>query len=91
MYWELMRYGCEHGYKLFDFGRSKADTGSFHFKRHWGFTPDPLAYQYHLVKLKELPNNSPSNPKYKKRIELWRKLPLPVTKVIGPHIAKYLA
>ncbi|MDR4483550.1 MAG: GNAT family N-acetyltransferase [Nitrospirales bacterium] len=23
MYWELMRFGWEHGYKVFDFGRSK--------------------------------------------------------------------
>ena len=91
MYWELMRYGCEEGYKIFDYGRSKADTGSYHFKRHWGFDPEPLAYQYHLVKRKELPNLSPSNPKYQKKIELWRKLPLPVTKILGPPIAKYLA
>ena len=91
MYWELMRYGCENGYKIFDFGRSKIDTGSYHFKRHWGFEPDPLAYQYHLIQAKEIPNLSPSNPKYKKKIELWRKLPLSLTKILGPPIAKYLA
>jgi len=44
MYWELMRYGRENGYKIFDYGRSKQDTGSYHFKRHWGFEPEPLAY-----------------------------------------------
>jgi FemAB-related protein (PEP-CTERM system-associated) len=90
MYWELMRFGCENGYKIFDFGRSKKDTGSYHFKRHWGFKPVQLAYQYHMVKSKELPNLSPSNPKYQKKIELWKKLPLPVTKILGPPIAKYL-
>ena len=91
MYWELMRYGCENGYKIFDFGRSKIDTGSYHFKRHWGFEPVQLAYQYHFIKAKEIPNLSPSNPKYQKKIELWRKLPLSVTKILGPPIAKYLA
>ena len=90
MYWQLMKYGCEKGYKVFDYGRSKVDTGSYHFKRHWGFEPTPLAYQYHLVRARELPNLSPANPKYKKKIETWRKLPLWVTRMIGPPIAKYL-
>jgi FemAB-related protein (PEP-CTERM system-associated) len=89
MYWELMRYGCENGYKIFDFGRSKEDTGSFHFKRHWGFEPQPLAYQYHLIRLKQLPDLSPSNPKYRKKIDLWQKMPLTVTKLVGPHISRY--
>ena len=90
MYWQLMKYGCEKGYKVFDYGRSKVDTGSYHFKRHWGFDPTPLAYQYHLVRADKLPNLSPTNPKYKKKIEAWRKLPLWVTRMIGPPIAKYL-
>ena len=90
MYWQLLKYGWEKGYKIFDFGRSKIDTGSYHFKRHWGFEPIPLAYQYHLVRSKELPNLSPTNPKYKKKIEMWRKLPLPITQLLGPPIAKYL-
>jgi len=90
MYWELMRDGCEKGYKIFDFGRSKADTGSFSFKVHWGFMPQPLAYQYYLVKAKKLPNLSPTNPSYQNKIRLWKKLPFTITKIIGPPISKYL-
>jgi FemAB-related protein (PEP-CTERM system-associated) len=91
MYWELMRRSCEEGYKYFDYGRSKAETGSFHFKRHWGFEPQTLAYQYRLLRAEELPNLSPSNPNYRRKIEIWKKMPLEVTKVIGPAIAKYLS
>jgi FemAB-related protein (PEP-CTERM system-associated) len=91
MYWELMNYGSENGYKIFDFGRSKIDTGSYHFKRHWGFKPVPLSYQYYLNRINELPNLSPANPKYRKKIELWRKMPFKVTKILGPPIAQYLA
>ncbi|MFH1148240.1 MAG: FemAB family XrtA/PEP-CTERM system-associated protein [Pseudomonadota bacterium] len=90
MYWALMEYACEKGYKIFDFGRSKKDTGSFDFKRHWGFEPRPLCYQYYLHHLKSIPNISPVNPKYQARIELWKKLPLPVTKVLGPLIVKQI-
>jgi FemAB-related protein (PEP-CTERM system-associated) len=88
MYWQLMKYGWENGYKLFDFGRSKIDTGSYDFKRHWGFEPEPLPYQYFLNRIDEIPNLSPANPKYQKKIEIWRKLPFWLTKIIGPHIVK---
>ncbi len=91
MYWELLKHGWERGYKVFDLGRSKIDTGSFSFKKHWGFDQHPLAYQYQLVKAQELPNLSPANPKYAKKIEMWRKMPFAFTKIIGPPLAKYLA
>lgn len=90
MYWQLMKYGCENGYKLFDFGRSKIETGSFDFKRHWGFKPEPLPYQYFLNRIKEIPNISPVNPKYQRKIEIWKRLPFWVTKIMGPRIVKYI-
>jgi hypothetical protein len=90
MYWELMKYGCERGFKLFDFGRSKKDTGSFHFKRHWGFEPETLPFLYHLVERREMPEVNPSNPKYSLMINLWRKLPLTVTKWMGPRVNRYI-
>ncbi len=90
MYWQLMCKSCERGSRIFDFGRSKASTGSFSFKQHWGFEPRPLAYQYHLTNTKEMPNLSPANPKYRRKIEMWRKMPFAMTKVVGPQIAKYL-
>lgn len=91
MYWALLKCGSERGYEIFDFGRSKIDTGSFSFKKNWGFEPQPLAYQYHLLKGETLPNLSPTNPKYAKKIEFWRKMPFAMTKVLGPSLAKYLA
>ena len=91
MYWNLMEYGRERGCKIFDFGRSKAETGSFSFKKNWGFDPQPLAYQYHVVKGDLLPNLSPANPKYRKKIEIWRQMPFLLTRVLGPPLAKYLA
>jgi FemAB-related protein (PEP-CTERM system-associated) len=90
MYWQLMKYGWENGYKVFDFGRSKVDTGSYDFKRHWGFEPEPLRYQYLLNQIDEIPNLSPANPKYQKKIEMWQKMPFWLTKIIGPRIVKYI-
>lgn len=91
MYWELMKLAVEKGCTVFDYGRSKEGTGSFSFKKHWGFKPTPLAYQYHLVKAPEIPNLSPANPKYQRKIELWQKMPHSLTRIIGPVIARSLA
>jgi len=90
MYWELMRHSCERGLKIFDYGRSKQGTGSYSFKKNWGFEPAPLYYEYYLVKAGKMPDISPMNPKYKLFINAWKRLPLPVTQMIGPLIARNL-
>jgi len=91
MYWELMRLACERGLEIFDYGRSRRDTGSYRFKKHWGFEPEPLPYQYRLVRASQVPNVSPANPKYRMAVGLWKRLPLPLTKRIGPLVARNLA
>ncbi len=91
MYWELMRYSARAGYRIFDFGRSREGTGSYDFKRHWGFEPVPLPYQYVLLRPGQaLPNLSPSNPRFRLAAEVWKRLPLAVTKAMGPAITRYL-
>lgn len=90
MYWMLIQYGCENGYRIYDFGRSKKGTGSFDFKKRWGMTMVDLPYQYDLVGQKNLPDTSPLNPRFAFGIRLWQKLPLPVANVIGPLISKNL-
>jgi FemAB-related protein (PEP-CTERM system-associated) len=89
-YWELMRRACERGVRVFDFGRSKAGTGPFDFKRNWGFEPAPLAYEYCLYRRSTIPQNNPLNPKYRAFIALWRRLPIRVANALGPHLVKSL-
>ncbi len=91
MYWEVMRRaGAERGARLFDFGRSKAGTGAHEFKQHWGFTPAPLHYAYQLSAGASLPEHNPANPKYRLMIAAWRRLPLPLSKLLGPPIVRGL-
>jgi FemAB-related protein (PEP-CTERM system-associated) len=89
-YWELMRRACLRGCRTFDYGRSKRGTGSFDFKRNWGFEPTPLAYEYALVRGDRIPENNPLNPKYRTFIAAWRRLPRPVANALGPHLARAL-
>ncbi len=89
-YWELMRRSCARGLKVFDYGRSKAGTGPYAFKKNWGFEPQPLHYEYCLYKRESVPQNNPSNAKYKLMINAWRRLPLGVANWLGPHIVRSL-
>jgi FemAB-related protein (PEP-CTERM system-associated) len=89
-YWELMRHAAAKGCRIFDFGRSKVGTGPWSFKKNWGFVPQPLSYEYRLFKRDSVPQNNPLNPKYRALIAVWRRLPLSVTNVIGPRIARCL-
>lgn len=89
-YWMLMKRACERGCKVFDYGRSKLDTGSYHFKKNWGFEPAPLAYEFQLLKRETVPQNNPSNPKYRAFIGLWKRLPRPLANALGPYIVRSL-
>ncbi|HEX8579163.1 MAG TPA: FemAB family XrtA/PEP-CTERM system-associated protein [Allosphingosinicella sp.] len=86
MYFELMRHARTRGCTRFDFGRSKFGTGAFAFKKNWGFEPAPLTY---AVK-GEARETNPLSPKYRLKIALWKKLPLPVANLLGPHLARDL-
>jgi FemAB-related protein (PEP-CTERM system-associated) len=89
-YWELMRRACTRGLKTFDYGRSKLGTGPYAFKKNWGFEPTPLHYEYRLYKRDAVPQNNPSNAKYKLMIETWRRLPQGVVNWLGPKVVRGL-
>jgi FemAB-related protein (PEP-CTERM system-associated) len=88
MYFDLMRWAGQNGYSAFDFGRSKKDSGSYEFKVHWGMQERELPYEMLLVRRKSLPNFSPQNPSYQLPIRIWRKLPLGVTRALGPMLVR---
>ena len=88
MYFDLMRWGAQNGYRWFDFGRSKKESGSFDFKAHWGMEVRDLPYEMLLVKRASLPDFSPSNRKYQRVIQLWQKLPLSLTRAVGPYLIR---
>ena len=89
-YWMLMQRACERGCRVFDYGRSKRDTGSFDFKKNWGFEPAPLAYEFKLLRRDAIPQNNPSNPKYRAMIGVWKRLPRPLANALGPYVVRSL-
>jgi len=88
MYWEVMRRALESGIRYFDFGRSKLGTGAYAFKTQWNMRERPLPYQFYLVQRKDMPNFSPANSRFKLATSSWKKVPFPLTKVLGPALVR---
>lgn len=90
LYLRMMGRARERGARVFDFGRSKRGTGSFDNKRHWGFEAEPLNYEYKLITRSEPPNLNPMNPKYRLMVGLWQRMPLGISRLIGPLLGPHL-
>ena len=91
MYYALMCHARARGCTRFDFGRSKTGTGPYHFKRNWGFTPEPLHYAHWTAAGVPPRDVDPLSPRYRAKIAAWQKLPLPIANRLGPLIARGLA
>jgi FemAB-related protein (PEP-CTERM system-associated) len=86
LYYDQIRWAGQNGFKTFDFGRCKRNTGVFEFKKHWSTTMLELPYEIVLINRNELPNFTPQNPKFDLPIRIWRKLPLAVTRAVSRHV-----
>lgn len=87
--WELLKYCCETKKSFFDFGRSEKNSGTFKFKKAWGGAiQKQLYYQFYLYTSKSLPDFTQSSLKRKMFGKLWSKLPLSMTKIIGPTLRR---
>ena len=90
MYWEILGFAIENNYSFFDFGRSSKKAGTYQFKKQWGARPIQSYWHYWLSTGKTMPSLNPNNPKYRLAIEVWKRLPISVTKLVGPMIVKNL-
>jgi FemAB-related protein (PEP-CTERM system-associated) len=86
LYWEMIRWGCENGYRRLDFGRSSPGSGTYRFKRQWGTKEEPLHWQCLSKENGRQTLLHSDNPKYQWVIRAWQCLPMPVTKVLGPLV-----
>jgi FemAB-related protein (PEP-CTERM system-associated) len=88
LYWEMLQLAIDDGCRTFDFGRSTPNEGTYNFKKQWGAEPVPLVWEYWTAPGTALPDLSPKNAKYGTAISVWRKLPVGLTRLIGPPIVR---
>ncbi len=87
MYHYLLERAAERGSRKFDYGRSSVDSGTYRFKKQWGSAEYPTVWQYH-VRRGDVSRMRPDNAKNQRRIALWKRLPVWVTRLVGPRIVR---
>lgn len=90
LYWKMIEASCVRACTAFDMGRSELDSPNLKFKLNWGSEPLPLFYNYYLRRRKEIPYVDPRNPRYRIPIAIWQRLPLFVSKGVGPPLMRGL-
>jgi FemAB-related protein (PEP-CTERM system-associated) len=90
LYWTMLRFAAQKGYRVFDFGRSTAGSGPHRFKLQWSSQEVPLHWYYWLPEGKQLPELNPHNQKFRLAIWTWRHLPLMAANALGPGIVRCL-
>ena len=91
LYLRILEFACDRGYEFFDFGRSTQGEGTYKFKEQWGAIPEPLYWQYISLDGKTLSPGPVGKGRLEWATSLWRMLPVPVTKVLGPRIRKHIS
>lgn len=89
MYWELVRRAAERGIRVFNAGRSRVGSGSADFKELWGFVPETLYYEYHVLRGRP-PLRDPNDARYRLLVTCWKRLPLAVANRLGPVLSRNL-
>jgi len=87
MYWNLLERAIERGQETFDFGRSTPGTSVCSFKEQWGAKPEPAEWQYYMRAGKS-DDMRPDNPRYERLIRVWKRLPVWLTRWVGPTIVR---
>lgn len=90
LYWSAIKHYCLCGANAFDFGRCTTDSNTYRFKKQWGSEPVKLYYQYWVRPGHRLSILSPEASRYQRKIQMWKKLPLWVTRLVGPCISRNL-
>ena len=86
----MLEYACDKGYAYFDFGRSSPDEGTYKFKKQWGPKPTPLHWHYIFIDGKPEDPGTSEKSKFVKAIQYWQKLPVVITRIVGPSIRKHI-
>jgi len=86
MYWNCIKFSANQQLSSFDFGRSLAGSNNFRFKKRWGSKQIPLQYCYY-PKTKRVPLLQNQYGHFSK---IWKGLPLPITKMLGPVFRRYV-
>lgn len=88
LYWTMLTYACEKGYRIFDFGRSTRGEGTYKFKEQWGAKEERINWIVINTGDRSKKTGSPEKHKYRKFIKIWKKMPIRISMLVGPMLRK---
>jgi FemAB-related protein (PEP-CTERM system-associated) len=91
LYWTMLEYACENGFKKFDFGRSTLAEGTYKFKTQWGARPEPLNWVNISLNGDRAKKSIAEDKKFQLASRIWKRLPIELTRVVGPRIRKHIS
>jgi hypothetical protein len=91
LYLRMLEYACEHGYEVFDFGRSTPGEGTYRFKEQWGAVPEPLYWHYLSLDGRMPDPEGAGKARFETATRCWQRLPVIVTRILGPRIRKHIS
>jgi len=91
LYWTLLEYACRIGATCFDFGRSTRGSGTWRFKKQWNAEEFPLYWHFLPAHRGEKLPMEPESSRYGTLIRVWKKLPVPLVRRLGPLLISELS
>ncbi len=89
LYWSFLSRCIAEGVRTFNFGRCTPGSGTHRFKQQWGGQDEPLFwYQWTRDGQSVSATPSPDQGKFSWGPRLWRRLPLGLSRLLGPWIVK---
>lgn len=89
LYWTVLAFAADNGFKIFDFGRSTPGEGTYKFKQQWGAEPAPLKWCDLLSP--ESTQGAGGNSALRQKVEsIWQKLPVGVSTILGSRLRRYI-
>lgn len=88
--WKGLEWAAENGYETYDLGRTREGTGVYTFKKSFGGEKVWMD-DYHYFPHGEVDLPDPEDEKYERAKEVWRRLPIPVIRLLGPPIRKSIS
>jgi hypothetical protein len=80
LYWQMIQYAIERKGTTFSFGRSSPGSGVHKYKQQWGGTDIPLVWNYSHRQSRNIRS-------FEFLPKLWKLMPFPLAKLLGPLIA----
>jgi len=91
LYWEVIQRSCKDGFRRFDFGRSSRGSGTYHFKKQWGATEQPLAWEIGGKASRRGAPLQSTDRAYALGARIWKSLPVSITRLCGPWLRQHIS